>query len=100
MTYYFNLYDSNHYGVQLNQISEDVYQNFLEGEDEDTADLNPLTLRLDLHKQYWIDIPTHYNYWDETPVSILTQKPFESDGNLFHLKYDFQSHHWEVTPLE
>lgn len=97
MTYYFNLYDSRHYGILLNQIDEETYQSFLTGEDEDTSDLNIVILQLDTRHQYWVDIPEDYDYWAKTPVTIFSPQPRSSSGRLFSLKYNSSSRQWETS---
>lgn len=97
MTYYFNLYDSRHHGMLLNQISKEVYDSFLEGEYEDTADLNVVILQPNPHNQYWVDIPNDYNYWDKVnKIKIFTQRPQSWQGLLFFIEYDVSSQQWNT----
>lgn len=94
MKYHFNLYDSRHYGWELNYIDDETYQKFIDGEDDDYSDLNVLSLELDSSQKYWLDIAEDYNYWsDNRDFKLYQTEPSVTTGFLFYIEYD---HGWKT----
>lgn len=97
MDFHFNLYESRHYGMQLNHIDNQTYQQFINGEDEE---LMVITLNLDPKiTQYWINIPEDYDCFNDNieRIKIYLNDPKDDSEFLFHLVYDRQKNEWQST---
>lgn len=91
MKFHFSIYNSRHYGLQLNHIDNITFQQLLREEN-----LNFLVLDVDII--YYIDIAYDYCYWNNPQdFKIYRNEPEDPEGNLFSLAYNRELGKWKTT---
>lgn len=94
MIAHFNLYDSPHYGIQLNHLDNETYEKYLKGEDEDVQDFNVIDLNLEPNIIYWVSIPDDYASANPTQIGLYPYQITNQPGNyVFLLRWS--NDHWE-----